>query len=427
MNTINRRGFLKATLSCVAGSALLSDVDKEQLMAGVAQLSGGSGRAGDERYWSLVRQQFRFAEGLKYFNNASLGPSPAYVTDAATKFRQTLESYPAKYMWGGWLQEIEGVREKAAALFNCHPDEIALNHNTSEGLSLVARSLELKGGDEVILSDHAHLTALNPFLFYQEGKGVKLVRPQLPLLPGNKAEILEVYKRAVTDKTKVIVISHMVNTNGLILPVKEICAMARSRGIRTLVDGAQTPGMIKIDVKDMGCDFYATSGHKWLMGPKGTGIFYARLDKQHLLTPLMAAKPVPEEKGARRFENYNTRNLPDVLALGSAIDFHNLLGEKQKSERISFLKSYLGREVEKRSFLRLRMPASDQLSAGISSVEMKGKKVVEVAQALDKEYRISVRPMPMLAINGLRISTSICVTPGEIDFMMRALDNIYQR
>jgi selenocysteine lyase/cysteine desulfurase len=423
--SLNRRKFLKTTLAGVAGSALLTGADKTEILDSMLPLSSRAKGAGDERYWQLVRKQFRFIPGLHYFNNASLGPSPAYVTDAAAKFRQTLESFPSKYMWGGWHEEIEQVRIKAASMFNALPEEIALNHNTSEGLSLVAHSLQLQAGDQVILSDHAHLTAINPFRFYQESKGVKLVRPKLPLLPESKEEIVEVFTRAISDKTRMIVLSHMVNTNGMILPVKEICEIAKARGILTLVDGAQTPGMIKVDVKDIGCDFYATSGHKWMMGPKGTGIFYARLDKQNLLTPIMAAKPMGEDKGARRFENYNTRNLPDVLALGSAIDFHNLLGEKEKAERILYLKSYLLKSVAQRPYLKLRMPVSDELSAGICSVEVAGKGVVDVAVLLDKKYKIALRPMPMLGINGLRVSTSICITPTEIDKLIKALDVIH--
>jgi selenocysteine lyase/cysteine desulfurase len=155
-------------------------------------------------------------------------------------------------------------------------EEIALIHNTTEGMNLVAASLDLKPGDEVIVADHEHYSGTIPWQYWQEPKGVRLVRPTLPILPSGTGEIVDVYRRAITPRTKVISMCHVVNTNGMILPVQEVAEMARPHGILVAVDGAQAPGMINVDLHDLGCDFYAASAHKWLFSPKGVGIFYAR-------------------------------------------------------------------------------------------------------------------------------------------------------
>jgi selenocysteine lyase/cysteine desulfurase len=274
-----------------------------------------------------------------YLNNASLGPSPALVADATETFRRQLDAFPSRYMWGGWSEEKEVVRSKAAGLVGASAEEIAIIHNTTEGMNLVAASLDLEPGDEVIVADHEHPSGTIPWQYWQEPKGVKLVSPTLPILPSEPGEIVEVYRRAITSRTRVISMCHVINTNGMILPVKQVSSMARSRGILVAVDGAQAPGMINVDLQDLGCDFYAASAHKWLLSPKGVGIFYARQESQRLLKPLIVARGW-EDESIRRLENYNTRNLPEVLGLGVALDFQNLMRAGRRQARIYELKDY---------------------------------------------------------------------------------------
>jgi len=183
-------------------------------------------------------------------------------------------------MWGGWKAEIEEVRKKTAELFSVSQEEIALIHNTTEGMNLIARSLELQPGDEIISADHEHTSALNPWKMWQESRGVKLVTPTLPILPESVEEVVDIYRKAITPKTKVISICHLVNTNGMILPIKEVSQMAHEFGILVAVDGAQGTGMFNIDLKEVDCDFYTVSAHKWLFSPKGVGIFYAKKERQ---------------------------------------------------------------------------------------------------------------------------------------------------
>jgi len=383
-----RRSFVARTAAVVSGAALLAAADVEALHEGAEGFASAS-RADDlgKDYWRLVQRQFRLEPGLVYLNNASLGPSPALVADATEAFRRQLDAFPSRYMWGAWSEEKETVRSKAAALLGASPEEIALIHNTTEGMNLVAASLDLEPGDEVIVADHEHPSGTIPWQYWQEPKGVKLVRPTLPILPNDPEEIVEVYRKAITPRTRVISMCHVVNTNGMILPVREVSEMARVRGILVAVDGAQAPGMINVDLHDLDCDFYAASSHKWLFSPKGVGIFYARQVSQPLLKPLIVAHGW-EDQSIRRLENYNTRNLPDVLGLGVAVDFQNLLGPERRQARIFELKRYFRQLIEDNPAFAVKTPASDELSCGITTVEVVGHDVKEVATALAERYRI---------------------------------------
>jgi len=417
----SRRDFFSKSLTAIAGAGLLLPSDMEALLTRVESLANGSAQSDEgEGFWRLVQNQFQLEPGLVYLNNASLGPSPILVADATEAFRRTLDAFPSRYMWGEWADEKEAVRAKVAGLLGVSAEEIALIHNTTEGMNVVASSLELEPGDEVILADHEHPSGTIPWQYWQEVKGVRLVRPTLPLLPAHPDEIVEVYRRAITSRTRVISMCHIVNTNGMILPVREVTAMARPRGILVAVDGAQAPGMIACDLTDMDCDFYAASAHKWLFSPKGVGIFYAKKESQALLRPLIVARGY-EDRSIRRFENYNTRNLPEVLGLGVAIDFQHLVGTSRREERIRALKRYLRKGLEGNPAFRIKTPAGDDLSCGITTVEVVEHDVREVATLLAERHRIDCRPMTSHGLNGLRISLSIFNSEDQIDVLVGAL------
>ncbi len=424
MTRHSRRTFLTTTIAGISGTAVLLAADQQVLRAAVDELARVSSvDALGKDYWRLVQRQFRLEPGLHYFNNASLGPSPALVADATEAFRRTLDAFPSRYMWGGWTEEKEKVRAKAADLLAASPEEIALIHNTTEGMNLIASSLDLEPGDEVIVADHEHPSGTVPWQYWQERKGVRLVRPVLPILPSDPGELTAVYRRAITPRTRVISMCHVVNTNGLILPVRQVVEMARPRGILVAVDGAQAPGMINVDLHDLGCDFYAASSHKWLFSPKGVGVFYARRESQHFLKPLIVTKGW-EDASIRRLENYNTRNLPEVLGLGTAFDFQNLVGTDRREARIRALKAYFRTSLEDDRRFRFKTPASDELSCGITTVEVVGHPVRDVATALAERHHIDCRPMTSHDLNGLRISLSIFNTENQIDGLANALREV---
>ncbi len=422
----NRRKFLKNLGAGVAGTVALPlqswANSSESLKTAINQLKQFPQQK-SEAYWETVASQFKFAEGIHYFNNGSLGACPLPIREATNTFRNTLDDFPSKYMWGGWETEKEITRRKVADLFSVSEEEIALIHNTTEGMNLIARSLELNLGDEVILADHEHTSAVAPWTVWQGEKGIKLVRPALPILPKSKEEIVAVFENAITSKTKVISICQIVNTNGMMLPIKEISKMAHKREILVAVDGAQGAGMVQTSLKEMDCDFYTVSAHKWLFAPKGIGIFYAKQEKQSLLKPLMVARGY-EDESIRRLENYNTRNLPELLALGASIDYRNTIGGEVIHNRTYELKHYFLEKIKDNENIILKTPANDNLSAGIQVVEVKGKDVQEVKDTLFNDYGIDSRPMSKFGLNAVRLSFAIFITKNDIDMVVGALNNI---
>jgi len=417
--SVNRRNFIRSSAAGLVGSLLVSSKSYGFSSPLKDNLSIGD-PSDDENWWEFLKSQFSLEDGLLYFNNGSLGASPEYVIDKTEMFRRQLDGYPSKYMWGGWEADKEKVRGQIAGYFSANSDEIAIIHNTTEGMNLFARSINLKEGDEIILADHEHRTGVAPYEYYCKPMGVKLVRPVLPLLPESPEELLDVYKKAITPRTRIISMVHMTNTNGMILPVKEVSELAHSKGILVCVDGAQSVGMFKFSMKELGCDFYSASGHKWLFGPKGTGILFASEEKMGLLRPLLVSTDW-KRTDIRMFEDYNTRNLPEFLGLGAAIEFNNMIGQERKQERIYDLKRYFRSSIEGDKRFRIMTPGSDSLSVGIQVVEIAGKKAADASQFLLDKYRIDCRPMNSNGLNVLRISLSLCNTKNDIDILIKAL------
>lgn len=422
MPTTNRRHFFKQLSLGLTGSVLFPHLIQDvQAMEPNETLKVFG--ASSELFWEGIKSQFKFQEGLHYFNNASLGSSPIGVQNATNAYRATLDSFPSKYMWGDWYDDKEVVRKLVGDFFFVNPEEIAIIHNTTEGMNLIARSLDLQPDDEVILVDHEHSSGTIPWEVWQESKGIKLIRPSIPLLPKTKEELIDIYRKAITPKTKVISMCHMVNTNGMIIPVKEVSKMAHELGIKVAVDGAQSAGMFKIDLHELGCDYYAASAHKWLFAPKGIGVFYAKQESQNDLKPLIVARG-HTDKTIRRLENYNTRNLPEYLGLGESINFLNKIGIDTIHQRSFELKTYFREQVSANPKLILKTPASDDLSCAIQTLEIKNKPVKEVKDTLFKTYGIDTRPMSTFGLNGCRISFGIYITKKDIDYLVNALNVI---
>ncbi|PWL39460.1 aminotransferase [Flagellimonas aquimarina] len=422
MNHKTRRTFLKRLGQGAIGSFALpvfgTSLADHWHAEGLTQVDDTS-----EAYWELVKSQFDMAEGLQYFNNASLGASSTHIRQATMEFRNLLDGFPSKYMWGGWQKEKEKVRESVANLFSVDAEEIALIHNTTEGMNLIARSFNLQPGDEIILANHEHPSGTIPWEVWQETKGIKLVRPELPILPKSVSELTEVYKKAITPKTKIISMCHIVNTNGMLLPVREVSKIAHEKGILVAVDGAQSAGMFKIDLHELGCDFYAASSHKWLFSPKGVGVFYAKKGSQHHLKPLMVARGHTDDS-IRRLENYNTRNLPEVLGLGASVDFHNTVGAEAIHKRSYELKAYFRSKIEGNDHFTIKTPVLDELSSAIQVVEINGIDVKDIKEKLWDNYGIDCRPMTSHDLNALRLSFAIYITKKDIDYLVDALEEL---
>ena len=365
---------------------------------------------------------------LTYLDNGASAQKPQVVIDAINQAYSQEYSNVHRglhYLSNLATEKYEGVRGIIAKFLNAaSEDSIILNSGTTEGINMVAYSWampRLQAGDEILLSVMEHHANIVPWHFLRERQGV--VIKWVDTAADGSLDPQAVLD-AITPKTKVISMVHGTNTNGMILPVKEISQMAHEKGILVGVDAAQTAGTFKIDLHDLECDFYAGSAHKFMFGPKGTGVFYARKDSQKHLKPLIVSRAHFRDKSIRRLENYNTRNYPEMLGMGTAVDYYNLIGAEKREARLRDLKQYFRGKLEGDGRFKLKTPGADELSCAIQNVEVVGKKSTAVKTALFEKYMIDCRPIGGFDINGVRISLSVFTTKADVDYLVDALKTV---
>jgi selenocysteine lyase/cysteine desulfurase len=369
--------------------------------------------------------------GLIYMNAGGLGPSPHCVIDTITRHMMELERVSET----GHALTHE-VRDKACALLNCDKEELAITRNATEGMNAAARGLTFKQGDEVLLTTHEHPGGTMPWLNLAKDEGI-IVKTFEPGAGGQ--DTLDRLSSNLTPRTRAVSVSHVTCTHGLVLPVKEISALCRERGIISVIDGAQAVGMIPVDLHDLGCDFYATSGHKWLLGPKGTGLLYVRrgmLDRWHsifagaysdkksdLLQGLF--ERLPE---ARSVE-YGTRNTPIIMGLGAAIDFIEAIRIDRIARYIRGLSLRLRSRLEGMQRIEVLTPSAPAASGAMLSFRVKhsDKSPWQWVDALKTEYRIRVRPVGEINLNAIRVSTHVFNGPDQVDRLVEALTHLLEK
>ncbi|MEE8525444.1 MAG: aminotransferase class V-fold PLP-dependent enzyme [Thermoanaerobaculia bacterium] len=422
MHTSSRRTFLeRAALGAAAMPVveqLLSArrVFAQELEATVPAASG-----------ALATDAYTLDPGVTYLNHASIGTIPAVVQNARRRYLEICETNPWFYMWSGeWDQPRERVRGQAAELLGCDAAEVAFTHNTTEAFNVLALGLPLGKGDEVLFSSLNHSGASACWEHHAAERGYRVRRFDFPLrqVPRlESAEILDLYDRQIQARTRVLVLPHLDNTLGLRHPVAEIARLARDKGVRFIaVDGAQTVGMLPVDVSAMGVDVYATSPHKWLQAPKGLGLIYVRREIQDQLRPMWVTWGQQRWQGtARVYEDYGTRNLAEVLALGDAIEFQQHLGAAAKEAHHRRLWNHARRLVEASPRLSWRSPTSWELSGALYAVEVEGKNSRELFASLFQEHGFVLRPFATEGLQTLRLSPNVANTRDDLDRLFALL------
>lgn len=380
-----------------------------------------------EEFWEGIRKQFPLTNNRVYLNNGTFGPSPNMVLEALqNSFVETNTS--------GEYGHIEPYREKLAAFVSIKTSEISLTHNTTEGINIMTWGLPLKAGDEVIITLHEHAGNAIPWLNRAKLHGIVL-KPFEP--KATHQENLDLIKSLITPKTKVIAIPHITCTTGLVFPIKEISAFARSKGIFTAIDGAHGAGTFDLDLHDLGCDLYASSYHKWVLGPNGTGFLYVR---EEILEQVQAYQVgaysdlgwdlyqnPPEFMGyvptAHRFD-YGSQSLPMIRGAVAAVDFHRGIGKEKIEARLEELNQYLYDGLSEMSS-QLEILSSTEAASRISMITFKPKNMdyQEAGSMISKEgFRI--RQVPESKLDAIRISTHIYNTKADIASFLEATKKV---
>jgi selenocysteine lyase/cysteine desulfurase len=328
---------------------------------------------------------------------------------------------PPYTMWQVLEPQREPVRRRLARFLGCDPEEIALTRNASEGLQICQCGFDLEPGDEVLTSTQDYPRMIDTFRQRSGREGVVLRQISIPVPAEDPAEVVRRFEAGVTERTRLILLCHVVNLTGQILPVREVAALGRRRGIPVVVDGAHGFAHFPFTAGDLDCDYYATSLHKWLFAPHGTGLLYVRRDRIAGLWPL-TAPPAKLSGDIRKFEEIGTHPAANYLAIAEALTFHLGLGPERKAARLRYLTRRWAERLLEHDRVRLHTSLDPRFSCGLATVEVQGVGAEALAHRLWKQHRILVTPIVHPEVQGIRVTPSVYTTLEEVDRFSEAVE-----
>ncbi|MGZ8510021.1 MAG: aminotransferase class V-fold PLP-dependent enzyme [Chitinophagaceae bacterium] len=377
--------------------------------------------AAEEDFWYYIQQSFTQSSGIINLNNGGVSPAPKTVQDAMKRYYDLSNEAPSYYMWRILDQGREPLRKNLARLAGCSPEEIAIHRNASEGLETIIFGLQLQAGDEVVATRQDYPNMINAYKQKELRDGIKMIWIDLQLPSEDEAYLVQQYVKAFTPKTKVVHITHIINLNGQILPVKKIAAEAHKRGIEVITDGAHSFAHIDFKIPDLDCDYFATSLHKWLYAPIGSGMLYVKKEKVKKLYPLFASDD-PLKDDIRKFEFQGTRPFFIEQAIGEAITYHDMIGSERKEKRLHYLKNYWMEKVKNIQRVKLNTSLHPQWGCAIGTVDIEGMKPADLDTFLFEKYKIHAVAIDMAGIKGVRITPNVYTTTKNLDVLVEAID-----
>jgi selenocysteine lyase/cysteine desulfurase len=418
----DRRSFLAAMAGSIALPTFRPDAFRRVWQwapprggASVPNLPLGIGAPDDEDYWGEIQRAFDCDRTLTNLNNGGCSPTPSHVLEQMIRDLRFSNELPVIHMWQTLEPRIESVRRDLARSFGCDPEEMAITRNASEANETMIQGLDLKAGDEVIVTNQNYGRMLTTWDQRVRREGIVLKQISFKLPPPSQQYLVDQFKAAVSPRTRVIEVTHITNLSGQIMPVRELMEFARPRGIEVFVDGAHAYAHFPFTRDQLDCDYYGTSLHKWLLAPIGTGFLYVRKAKQKRLWPLMAA-PATMDENVRKYEEIGTHPAANHNAISVALAFHNAIGGERKVARLRYLRDRWAKRLQKESErFRILTPLDSPYSGGIGLVHVEGIDPNKLAGWMFDKHRIVVTPIVHPEFDGLRITPNVYTTPDEID------------
>jgi selenocysteine lyase/cysteine desulfurase len=377
----------------------------------------GEQLADDEIYWAEIQRAFDADRTLINLNNGGVSPSPSHVLEQMIRDLRFSNEAPVEHMWRVLEPRIESVRRELAIEFGCDTEEMAITRNASEAQEIMIFGLDLRRGDEVIVTTQNYPRMLTAWDQRARREGIVVKRVKFAVPPRSPADVVAAFADAITERTKVIEVTHITNLSGQILPVREIVELARPRGIQVFVDGAHAFAHFPFTRDDLGCDYYGTSLHKWLLAPIGTGFLYVRRDRQKSLWPLMAA-PESMDADIRKYEEIGTHPAANHNAIATALAFHRGIGAERKAARLRLLRDRWAKRLVSEGGGRIRVltPLDDPRQAcGIALLAVEGIKPGDLVSYLWAKHRIITTPIPHEEFQGVRVTPNVYTTLDEVD------------
>lgn len=425
MPATNRRKFLRRA-GLFSATAFFTSLSKpawsRNLDAVIRNAEGVSADelATEEDFWYYIQQSFTVTPGLINLNNGGVSPAPKTVQDAMKRYYDLCNEAPSYYMWRILDQGREPLRKNLAKLAGCSAEEIAINRNSSEGLETVIFGLPLKAGDEVVAAKQDYPNMINAYKQREMRDGIKMVWINLELPSEDEEYLVKQYVNAFTSKTKVVHITHIINWNGQILPVKRIAQEAHKRGIEVVVDGAHSFAHFDFKIPDLEADYFASSLHKWLYAPIGSGMLYVKKEKIRNLYPMFAvAEPLKDD--IRKFEALGTRPMFIEQAIGKALEFHEMIGSERKEKRLHYLKNYWYDKVKNVPKVKLHTSFLPKWGCAIGNVSVEGKKPEELDSHLLSNYRVHTVGINWENIHSVRVTPNVYTTTENLDVLVEGI------
>ncbi len=373
--------------------------------------------ATDEDFWSYIQQAYTVNANMINLNNGGVAPAPKSVQDAVERYARLSNEAPSYYMWRILDQGREPLRKRLADLAGVSSEEVALHRNATEALENIIFGLQLRAGDEVILCKQDYPNMINSWKQREKRDGIRLVWLDLKLPSEDNAAIVKKYTDAITTKTKIIHLTHIINWMGQIMPAKEIATEAHKRNIEVVLDGAHSFGHIKYNVSELGSDYFGTSLHKWISAPIGTGFMYVKKDKIKRLYPLFGAGE-PESDDIRKFENMGTRPFHIEQATGQAIQFHQMIGSERKQKRLHYLKNYWAERAMQIPGVTIGTSLKPEFGCAIGLLQIQGKTPAQVDSYLFDKHKIHTVGIVWENISGVRITPNTYTLPSDLDILV---------
>jgi len=381
--------------------------------------------ADDETYWAEIQRAFDSDRTMINLNNGGCSPTPSHVLEAMIRDLRFSNELPVEHMWRVLEPRIESVRRDLATEFGCDTEEMAITRNASEANEIMIFGLDLKRGDEVVITNQNYGRMITAWDQRARREGIVIKQISFKVPPPSDKYLVDLFRAAITPRTKAIEVTHITNLTGQIMPVREIVELARPLGIQVFVDGAHAFAHFPFKRDDLQCDYYGTSLHKWLLAPVGTGFLYVRKDKQPRLWPLMAADK-KQDNDIRKYEEIGTHPAANHNAISAALAFHHGIGIDRKFARLRYLRDrWAKRLLAESPRVSVLTPLDDNHAGAIALFQVEGMDNIKLGQWLFNQHRIVNTPIVHPEFRGIRITPNVYTTIDEIDlFADKVLDAV---
>lgn len=379
--------------------------------------------ADDEVFWEGIRKGYKLKPDYINLENGYYCFMPQETLDKYIQHIRNVNYEGSYYMRTVQFQNKKMIVEKLASMAGCNANELIITRNTTESLDMIIGGQDWKAGDEAVMAAQDYGAMLDMFSQVSKRYGVVNKIVSVPNHPISDEQIVEVYRNAITSKTKLLMVCHMINITGQILPVRKICDMAHEHGVKVLVDGAHAFAHIQFSIPELHCDYYGASLHKWLSAPLGAGILYVKGEHISKVWPMQAESGLREDDIAR-LNHTGTLPVATDLAIADAIDFHNKIGAARKEERLRYLQQYWTSKVRSMPHVILNTPAAPERACGIANVQVKGMTPSALADTLMKQYKIFTVAIDRPGVQGCRVTPNLYTSTAELDELVHALDKL---